>query len=265
MRRKLDLTTAAFAVLTSLFACAAVGAQTQSRPGEKPAPTPQPQNQSIVNTTKSNVKEHAARATEAGGAKGWDGKVQGRVLVTPVVVTFDSPADYDNFAAGGLRINVVAKNTVSGQTVRVDSRQLTEGFRPGPDKRTLTINVVADQMSAPLSEEACGVISPAAENTDEGVNIILSYSGCGGGVAQRPGQPITGIVVKKNEGGQMAPGQPIHGIVVKGGKNPGGNLSVAVGDSRVVSPEEEAAMSRAAGVAPGVLGKGTGSPKAAGF
>ncbi|HEX7314361.1 MAG TPA: hypothetical protein VF297_10585 [Pyrinomonadaceae bacterium] len=207
MFRKLNLISTAFALLTLLFACAVANAQTQSRPPATATPTPQPQNQSILNTSKSNTKDRVA-PTEAGGTKGWDGKVQGRVLVTPVVVTFDSPADYDNFAAGRLRLNLILKNTLSGQTIRLDSRQLVEGFRPGPDKSRLTVNVIVDNMSAPLSEAACGVISPSAENTDEGVNITLSYAGCGGAPAQRPGNPIGNIVVKggKNEGTQMTAG-----------------------------------------------------------
>jgi hypothetical protein len=161
MLRKLNLTTVAFAVLTSLFACAAVSAQTQSRPGEKPAPTPGP-------AESVRPQHHKEQRERARGAR---------------------------------------------------------------DRSC---------------EAACGVISPAAENTDEGVQIILSYSACGGETAQRPGGTI-------------------HGIIVHGGKNPGGNLSIAVGDSRVTSQEEAAAMSRAAGVAPAVLRKGSGSPKQAGF
>jgi hypothetical protein len=270
MHGRLTLNTAAFASLALLFACAAAGAQTQSRPGatQSPAPTPQPQNQSIINTTKSNTKDYRV-ATEAGegGASGWDGKVQGRVLVTPLFVAFDSPADYDAFAAGRLRLNLVLRNALTGQTIRLDSRQLTEGFRPGADKGRLTFHVIVDNMTAPLSEEACGSVVPGAENTEGGVEITLSYSGCGGGTAQRPGNPITGIVVHggKTEGAQMTAGQPIGGIVVKGGKNPGGNMTVAVGGSRVVTGEEAVAMSRAAGAIPANAGKGAGSPKNAGF
>ncbi len=293
MFRKFNLSSAPFGLITLVFVCASVNAQTQSRPQpsptpaspqnqsivnttksnikdrvvSEPTPTPGPQNQSIVNTSKSNVKDRVVSELETGGAKGWDGEVQGRVLVTPVTVTFDNPQDYDNFAAGRLRLNLIAKNTLSGQTIRLDSRQLSEGFRPAPDKRMLTINVIADNMSAPLSEAACGVISPSAENTAEGVNIILSYAGCGSEPAQRPGQPIGGIIVKggKNEGTQMTAGAPIGGIVVKGGKNPGGNLNIRIGGSRITTREEAAAMSRGVGVIPGPLSKGAGEPKANGF
>lgn len=189
--------------------------------------------------------------------KGWDGKVQGKVLVTPVTVNFDNPADYDNFASGKLRINLILKNTLSGQTIRLDSRQLVDGFRSGPDKRTLTINVIVDNMSAPLSEAACGVISPSAENTADGVNITLSYSGCDSSPAQRPGAPIKDITVK---GGKIeASKRALQRALVRG------NLNIVVGDSRVTSREEASAMSREAGVIPAFSGKGSGSPKQAGF
>jgi hypothetical protein len=251
MFRKLNLVLATFALMIIILASAMANAQTQPRPTQTPK------------TTRLGTPS----GQEQGNRSVWDDKVQGRVLVTPVTVAFDNPQDYDNFAAGRLRLNLIAKNTLSGQTVRLDSRQLSEGFRPAPDKRMLTINVIADNMSAPLSEAACGVISPSAENTAEGVNITLSYAGCDSAPAQRPGNPITGIVVKggKNEGTQMTAGNPIPNIIVKGGKNPGGNLNIMVGASRITTREEAAAMSRASGGIPGPLSKGSGSPKQAGF
>jgi hypothetical protein len=241
MFRRLNLISATFALMTILLVCALANAQPQSRPEPSPTATPGPQNQSIVNTTKSNTKDYIV-VPGTTGAKGWDGKVQGRVLVTPVTVGFDNPQDYDNFAAGRLRLNLILKNMVSGQTIRLDSKQLTEGFRPGRDKSRLTINVIVDNMSAPLSEAACGMISPSAENTADGVNITLSYSGCGSAPAQRPGNPITVTVMA---------GSP-HG------------LSIMLGDSRVMTREAAGEMSNAMGVIPAVLSKGAGS-KNAGF
>jgi hypothetical protein len=52
--------------------------------------------------------------TETSVGKGRDGKVQGRVLVTLVTVTFDSTEDFDNFAAGKLKLNLILKNMLSG-------------------------------------------------------------------------------------------------------------------------------------------------------
>jgi hypothetical protein len=58
-----------------------------------PTPTAKPQNQSVVNSTKSNVKDHKAvtpspspkSPTQSKADKGWDGKVQGvtKLKATP--------------------------------------------------------------------------------------------------------------------------------------------------------------------------------------
>ena len=229
--RKLSLISTAFALGFVLVAGVSVNGQ-----------------QSIVNTTKSNVKDHrVAPPSESGSAKGWDGKVQGRALVTPVTVSFDDARDYENFVAGRLKINLIAKNTVSGQTFTLDVRELalSHRYKFGRDNR-LVLNVIADNMSAPLNEAACGTIIPSAEKTGDGVNITLSYGACGSGPAQSAGEPVTGVIVK-------------------GGKNPGGNMNIVLGDSRVTTSDAAAEMSRAAGVFPGPLSKGAGSPKANGF
>lgn len=228
--RKLSLISTAFALAFLLTAGFSVNAQ-----------------QSVLNTTKSNVKDRVAPGGREQGSSLWSGKVQGMVLVTPVIVTFADPQDYDHIVSGEIRLNLILKNTLSGQTVRLDGKQLRENFRPGGDKSRLTVNVIADNMSAPLSEAACGVITAGAENRGDDVNIALSYGACGGGPAQRPGEPITGIIVH-------------------GGKHPHGDMSIAVGDSRVVTREAAAELSRGApGVIPGPLSKGAGSPKANGF
>jgi hypothetical protein len=59
MFRKLNLISATFALMTMIFMFAFANAQPQSKPKPSPTPTPGPPNQSIVDTTKSNVKEHA--------------------------------------------------------------------------------------------------------------------------------------------------------------------------------------------------------------
>lgn len=227
---KLNLVSTVFAVVFVLAAGVSINAQK-------------------LNTSTSNLKEHsrATSPSESGSAKGWDGKVQGKALVTPVTVSFDDARDYENFVAGRLKLNLIARNTVSGQSFVLDLRATALGnlYKFGRDSK-LVVNVIADNMSSPLSQAACGVIRPSVENTGEGVNITLSYGACGGGPAQMPGNPI-------------------GGIVVKGGKNPGGNMSIVLGDSRVVTSEAAAEMSRAAGVIPGPLSKGTGSSKAQGF
>ena len=226
--RKLSLISTAFAVAFVLIAGVGVNAQT------------------IINTSKSNVKDRIASPSESRSAKGWGGKVHGKALVTPVIVSLSDPQDYDHIVSGEIRLNLILNNTLSGQTVRLDGKQLRESFRPGADKSRLTVNVIVDNMSAPLSEAACGVITAGAENRGDDVNITLSYGACGGGPAQRPGSPVIGVIVH-------------------GGKHPHGDMNIMVGDSRVVTREAAAQMSRVAGVIPGPSSKGTGSPKAAGF
>lgn len=220
MFRKLNLISATFALMTILLVCALANAQSQSRPKPSPTPAPGPQNQSIVNTTKSNTKDYRV-VPGTKGAKGWDGKVQGKVLITTVTVSFDRPADYDSFAAGTLRLNLTLKNTLSGQTIRLDSRLLTERFVPGRDKRNLTINVIVDNMSAPLSEATCGMISPTAESTSDGVNLTLSYSFCSGTSAQ----------IISDEAGRTSP-----------------NVNFTLGDRRVDTAEAAAGISRESSV-----------------
>ena len=246
MIRKLKLISATFALMTILFMCALANAQPQSK-ASSPTPTPKPQNQSIVNTTKNNTKDYML-VPGTTGAKGWDGKVQGRVLVTPVTVGFDNPQDYDNFAAGKLRLSLILRNTLSGQTITLGSNLLTENFRPSGDKKSITVNVVIDNMSAPLSEAACGEIAPIAENTRDGngVNITLSYSPCGSPSAQR------------------TTGNPVTGVIVHGGKNPGGNMNISLGDSHIVTKEAVAGLARQADINLS-SSKGAGQPKNAGF
>lgn len=246
MVRKLNFVSATFAMMTIVLMCTLANAQTKPGSTPAPTPTPAPQNQFVVN---SHTQPFDLRTA----AKGWDGKVQGRQLVTPLVLTFDSPADYDNFAAGKLKLNLILKNAVSGGTSRLPSKLLTENFRIAPTRDRLAIDVVIDNMTAPLSEAACGEIRLGAENTADGsgVDITLSYSGCDSGPAQRTaGQPVTGVIVKggSNAGSQRTAGNPIGGIIVKGGKNPGGNLSIVLGDPRIVTQEAAAKLPREAGM-----------------
>ena len=184
---------------------------------------------------------------QATADKGWDGKEQGKQVVTALKLTFDKPEDYDNFAAGKLKIHLALKNTISGQTISLESRQLTENFRPAPDKKEITVNVVIDNLSAAISQAPCVQAEASAENAadDSGVNLTLSYARCDSGHPQE------------------SAGTPIGGIIVKGGKNPGGNLSIA-GDTRIVTKESAASLSQAAGTI-NVSCKGNGPPKAQGF
>ncbi len=264
MSRKLNSLLVALATVLLLSLAGSATAQTEAKPG-RTDPIKRPNNK-----------------VEAAQDKGWDGKVQGKQIVTPVEFTFESAEDYDNFAAGKFRLNLILRNTLSGQIIRLDSNLLREGFRPSSDKSNLTAYVVIDNASAPLGNAACVETKLGADRVADGsgVDVTLSYAACGGGAAQgngstaaqRPGEPISGIIVKggKNEGSQMVAGNPIHGIIVKGGKNPGGNMRIAAGGSETSDNAEQQLKLKMNPSNPknAIIissSKGSGSPKQAGF
>ncbi len=214
-------------------------------------------------------------------AKGWDGKVQGKQVITPVNIKFDSAADFDNFAAGKLPINFILKNPASGQTITLASRLVSQGFKPSEDKSDLTVYVVIDNLTAPIwDDKGCVETKASAENAAAGgVNITLSYAACSGlaGAQNRPGAPLKGVDVKigRNEGAQNRPGAPLKGVDIKIGRNEGGNMTVTPGVSEVTENSAEYfklkmnpssnGVKRAANIIIVSSGKGSGSPKQAGF
>lgn len=206
----------------------------------------------------------------AESARGWDGKVQGWQIVTPVELRFEDPRDMEAFAAGRLPIGVTLRSSASGQTVRFDPALVREGYRPGRGG-PLMLFVVIDQLLAPVWDESgCTETRTDAGNGPDGagVEIALTYAACRGTgptASQRAFNPIPGIgiIIKTRPQGMVA-GNPISGIVVKGGKNPGGNLMVTPRPSDI---GRGAAAQPAPGQAIVILSssKGAGSPKAAGF
>jgi hypothetical protein len=212
-------------------------------------------------------------------------------IVTPVELSFDNPDDFDNFAGGRFALNVLLRNTLSGQTIRLDSNVLRENFRPSEDRRRIVINVVIDNLAAPLGDwERCINTGLSAENTadNSGVDITLTYASCGTAPVReaQPAQRTAGTPVTRQSPAsrpasgdrtygpgrphygniQAAPGAPIGGIVVKGGRNPGGNLRIVAGDSRIMDPREAVTgQAQARNVIVISSSKGTGSPKANGF
>jgi hypothetical protein len=184
-------------------------------------------------------------SSETSSAKGWNAKVQGNLLVTSLVVTFDSPEDYDNFAGGKIWFNLILNNTLSDQTITLNSRQFMENFRPAPDKRKLTLNLVVDNMSAPLSKASCGEIALRVKSTADCISMALRYSRCGSAPAQTLDNSNGKIISK---GGTLA-----------------GNLNIMAGDTRILKRAAMARMGREAGVLIISSSKGAGSPKAAGF
>jgi hypothetical protein len=101
MSKKLNFGSATLATAALMFGCVLANAQApaptptpRNQPTQRPAPEPtaKPQNQSILNTTKSNVQDFKAVAPapmpdrprdRAVVDKGWDGKVLGRQLAEP--------------------------------------------------------------------------------------------------------------------------------------------------------------------------------------
>lgn len=210
--------------------------------------------QSIVNTTKSNTKDFAVAPADPAAAEGINTSrsnlrnsfrlAPGEPLriATPIEIRFADPAGFDDFAAGRLPVTLVLRNAASGQTIRFDP--LVIDLRPGTDKSRVTLDAKIDGVDSALLERGCFETSTEAAAAGEGVRISVTYTPCGAGPAQRAVNPIPGI-----------------GITVK--KDPGHRLVVATGPSTVGN----AASARLGtqNVIPVPSGKGTGSPKAAGF
>jgi hypothetical protein len=78
------------AILTSLILGVVSEAETPTNEKATPTPTAKPQNQSVINTSKSEVKDLKAATPsptpspkepkQSKADKGWDGKVQGKQL-----------------------------------------------------------------------------------------------------------------------------------------------------------------------------------------
>jgi hypothetical protein len=180
-------------------------------------------------------------------------------FVTPVVITFENPRDYDNFAAGTLQINVSLNNPASGQTLKFRPTLLTEGFRPMADKSKITMYFVIDNLIEPLGD--CLTATPSARNSADGhgVDIGLIYRRC---------DPAPGTR-SKSQADISFPGS-IPDLskenLVKGGKNPGGNMNISVGATESFTGEKYSPpRSQTAIVGPTVSSKGSGSPKQQGF
>lgn len=213
---------------------------------------------------------HKVGPARAEAARGWDGKVQGMRIVTPVELRFEDPRDLEAFAAGRLPIGVTLRSAASGQTVRFEPAQVREGHRAG-DGGPLLLWVVIDRLLAPVWDEGgCTETRTDAGNGADGtgIEVSLTYAACGSTgptPRQRAFNPIPGIgiIIKTRPQGMVA-GNPIGNVIVKGGKNPGGNLMVTPRPSdigRGAGPEPPAGQN----IVILSSSKGTGSPEAAGF
>lgn len=235
-------------------------------PRTAPDPQPEPQNQSIINTSKSNTKDFAvvpAGPSSADGINTTRSNIKNSfrlapgdppVIATPIEIRFTDRAGYDDFAAGRIPLALVLRNAASGQTIRFDPLILDVGRVPGGDSVRLDVRI--DNVDSALLARGCFETATSAQPRDgAGVAIAIIYSPCGPGPApsaQRVVNPIPGI-----------------GVVVK--KNPGGssNLVVATGPSEVGGGAEARLAARGGGarqlVLPVSSAKGTGRPKAQGF
>lgn len=186
----------------------------------------------------------------------WDGKVQGKLIATAVNVRFSSSADYDNFAAGKLPVNILLKNLRSGASIRSNGEELVRSFTPSRDKSEITIFVVIDNLGAPLGDwERCLDTRLSAENGPDGngVNVTLTYDGCGSSSSSG-----NGLLAQRS-------GQPVRGINVNNPKNRGGDLSISAGPNQIVTREAAARLGHGPNETVFLSGKGTGSTKAQGF
>jgi hypothetical protein len=245
----------------------------------RPAPSPMP---TAVPTTSGGTVPQPKLAAEglrptAGVISqqraDWDGKSYPRVIVTPLKFKFSSAADYDNFAAGKLQINLLLKNPSAGQTITLPSRLLSEGFTPAANKGEITVYVVIDNVPAPLGDwERCIDTKMTAERSvnvsaNGSYSVSLTYNACGSNSSgnesvAHPGQPIHGIVV---DGGrpsaQTTTAAASFGLIVLGGA-----ITVAApAHSEVTTREAATSIARGPNVIVIGSSKGSGSPKQCGF
>jgi uncharacterized protein YejL (UPF0352 family) len=181
-----------------------------------------------------------------------DRQVQKKQLLTPIVLTFETPNDYTLFASGKLKTNLILKNTSSGQTKTIESIMLQENFRAAYRKtktaKSMTIGLIIDDLIDPLMSAGDVKLSAESLTDDSGVNLILTYSGLGDRSPQN-----------------RTEGQPIKGIIVKGGRNPGGNIVAKAGTNQIITQADAGNLAAKSGVLVLQSSKGNGTPKAQGF
>lgn len=250
----------------ALILLAFVAFPAAAAPRTAPDPQPEPQNQSIVNTSESNVKDFAVVPAEPAAADAAINTTPSNIknsfrlapgdptlIATPIEIRFADRGGYEEFAAGRIPLALVLRNAASGQTIRFDPLILDLGRAAGRDSVRLDVRI--DKVDSALLARGCFETATTAQpRGDVGVAIAIVYSPCEPGSApsaQRVVNPIPGI-----------------GVVVK---KPGGssNLVVATGPSEVGGGAEARLAARSGSarqlVVPVSTAKGAGSPKANGF
>ena len=227
---------------------------------------------------------------------------QRKQLLTPLMLTFDTPEDYEAFASGKWTTNLILKNTSSGQTKTIESIMLQDNFRAyrkahRPAKvHTMTIGIIIDDLIEPIM--SAGEVKLSVEDLpdDRGGNIILTYSGLGSrfnsikGGPIRQGKNLSGNLMVVNRGDNQVITQasveklglgsrsaqanqafqscatPIKGVIVKGGRNPSGNIvAITVGDNQIMTKASAEKFASKEGALIIQSSKSKGSPKAQGF
>lgn len=154
-------------------------------------------------------------------------------IVTPIEISFDDPADFQNGSTGRMPLRLILKNAASGQTIAFD-RALRDWVKPSFDNPHLTIFVTIDNLNDPIGENVSTELAAAPSADGNGIDVTLTYSS--GAASNRVG-PIKGAVIK---GGCNRPCGSTNRT-----KQPGrptfGNVTFTALDTEPVSCDEAAA------------------------
>jgi hypothetical protein len=206
--------------------------------------------------------------------------IRERQLLTPVTLTFDSEADYNNFRSGDLKasillINSASQNTIgfapnqvrsvnfgdrvnAGRVASIPPEATQNEARVIPFKGTITVQIVVDNFATPIATTQGQfeiALLPEGEGRDFGISLTYVPSE----VAPQAGNTAPTSVSESC-------GTPIKGVIVKGGRNPGGNIAIDVGQSEIVTRRAAVRLeeSSSAGTIILVSSKGV-DPKSPGF
>ena len=137
-------------------------------------------------------------------------------FVTPIEISFDDPADFQNGSTGQMPLRLILKNAASGQTIVFD-RALRDWVKPSFDNPHLTIFVTIDNLNDPIGENVSTELAAAPSADGNGIDVTLTYSS--GAASNRVG-PIKGAVIKGgcnrpcgSTNRTKQPGRPTYGDI----------------------------------------------------
>ena len=105
-------------------------------------------------------------------------------FVTPIEISFDDPADFQNGSTGQMPLRLILKNAASGQTIVFD-RALRDWVKPSFDNPHLTIFVTIDNLNDPIGENVSTELAAAPSADGNGIDVFVRS-----GV--QPGRPDQG-------------------------------------------------------------------------